>query len=324
MKRPRGFTLIELLATIAIIGLLIALLLPAVQAVRETGRRMQCANNVRQLATAFSQYAAVNSRFPAFAVHWSLTEYQGAYGITAPGNWWDGHGWYSQMGPYIDQMAWHDSISFQKSFSDSVNLAARKTKLSIYGCPADGLKENQWGSPFYSRVRGNYVVNAGNTNFGQTDYGGVRFLGAPFGPRSSPGPSGVLDGLSTTLMLAEVITTTEMPNWGGPISDITAALGGNTFNGWLPPNSPVPDASARGCPDPANYNGIPGCTQVGGGISGDAKPGQYAARSKHVGGVNVARCDGSTHFVSDDIDLLSVWRPLTTAKGSNAGEVLAQ
>jgi hypothetical protein len=113
-------------------------------------------------------------------------------------------------------------------------------------------------------------------------------------------------------MVAEIITTGTSIWWGGPISDFSTSLGGQTFNGWLPPNSPVPDDSTRLCPRPEEFNGIPGCTL----ISGDMKQGQFAARSKHSGDVTVALCDGSDRFVADTVD---VWRPLTSARGGRAG-----
>ena len=312
----RAFTLVELLAVIAIIGVLIGLIFPAAQAARSAARRVQCANNVRQLAVGFTSYAASNGAFPAFAMSWDSTAYTARCGGT-PGQWYDDHGWYSQLGPFIEQLAWFNSIRFDKSFSDPVNEQPRRAKIALYACPDDGLKENEWTNSTWARVRGNYVVNAGNTNFGQTARAGVPFLGAPFGPTASRPLATIRDGMSNTLMVAEVITTTESPGWGGPISDITTSLGGNTFNGWLPPNSPVPDDSTRACPTPANYNGIPGCTLIS---TSDMKLGQFASRSKHTAGVTVALCDGSVRFVADTVDLLGVWRPLTTTKGGDSGE----
>lgn len=123
-------------------------------------------------------------------------------------------------------------------------------------------------------------------------------------------------------MVAEVVTTLSSVWWGGPISDFSTSLGGQTFTGWLPPNSTVPDAAARGCPQPGQLNGLPGCVQ----ISDPGDPAEnrnyFAAHSKHSGGVTVALCDGSVRFVADTVDLLSVWRSLTTARGDRAGEIL--
>lgn len=313
LTRP-GFTLVELLVVIAILALLMALLMPAVQGARAAARRTQCGNNVRQLGMAFSSFASVNEAFPAFALSWEHAEYVSRCG--GPGSWFDDHGWYTQIGVQIEQQGWYDSINFQRSFSDAVNDAPRRVKIPLYACPDDGLKENEWPSVTWARVRGNYAVNAGNTNYGQAARAGVPFLGAPFGPRRGPGLATISDGLSNTLMVAEIITTGTSIWWGGPISDFSTSLGGQTFNGWLPPNSPVPDDSTRLCPRPEEFNGIPGCTL----ISGDMKQGQFAARSKHSGGVTVALCDGSVRFVADTVDLLGVWRPLTSARGGRAGE----
>jgi prepilin-type N-terminal cleavage/methylation domain-containing protein/prepilin-type processing-associated H-X9-DG protein len=312
----RGFTLVELLVVIAILALLMALLLPAVQGARAAARRVQCANSVRQLGLAFTSFAAVNEAFPAFALTWEHAEYVSRCG--GPGSWFDDHGWYSQIGPQIEQQAWHDSINFQRSFSDAVNDAPRRVKIPLYACPDDGLKENEWPSVTWARVRGNYAVNAGNTNYGQTAKDGVEFGRAPFAPRAGVQLAAIRDGLSNTLLTSEVITTLSSEWWGGPISDFSISLGGQTFTGWLGPNSPTPDEAARGCPRPEQYNGIPGCTLT----SPDeesSKRGAYAARSKHAGGVTAAMCDGSVHFVADSVDLLGVWRPMTTARGGEPG-----
>lgn len=313
----RGFTLVEALVVISIIALLIGLLFPAVQSVRAAARRVHCGNNVRQLALAFTKHAAFNQAFPAFAVSWTDEDVVARTGTG--GKWFDDHGWYSQLGPHIEQMAWHNSIRFDKSFSDPVNEEPRRAKFALYGCPEDGLRENEWWHSIWARVRCNYVVNAGNTNFGQTDLPGDPFRGAPFGPRKSPQLDTIADGLSNTLLVSECITTTEPVGWGGPISDITTALGGNTFSGWLPPNSSVPDDVGRQCPSQPEYNnGTPGCNVINYDYTWGLRDSRHAARSKHpVGGVMVAMCDGSTRFIDNAVDLLSVWRPLTTARGGS-------
>jgi hypothetical protein len=130
----------------------------------------------------------------------------------------------------------------------------------------------------------------------------------------------ISDGSSKTLMMSEVKVV--LPNgagWGGPLSDFITALGGQTFQAWLPPNSPVPDEIARLIIGPEYYlnNKIPVP------ISATHSYTQsIAARSHHAGGVNAVRCDGSVHFAPNDIDL-QVWRALSTAEGEGQDLVAA-
>jgi prepilin-type N-terminal cleavage/methylation domain-containing protein len=323
MKKS-GFTLVEILVVIAVVAVLVAILLPAVQSARASARRISCANNTKQIALAFLCYETANGRLPPMAVRWENTdEWMGSSNrsdLVFPNRWFNDHGWYTLIGPHIEQMGWHSGIRFDKSFSDEVNNESRKVKISLFGCPDDGLKENEWSDPNWSRVRGNYVVNAGNTDYGQATKGGEKFMGAPFGPRSGIPLASVRDGLSNTLLTAEVITTLSSEWWAGPISDFSIALGGQTFTGWLGPNSETPDESIRECPKNSQYNGIPGCNMT---YTDEerTKRAVFAARSKHQGGVTVSLCDGSVHFVSDSVDLLGVWRPMTTARG---GEIIPE
>lgn len=298
-----------------------ALLLPALGSARASARRAQCANNMRQISLAMLSYEQVNGRLPPMAVRWEDgDQYMGSSNrssFVAANRWFNDHGWYALIAPQIEQLAWHSSIVWNKSFSDEANLEQRKTKIPLYGCPEDGLKENEWSNKNWARVRGNYVVNAGNTDYGQAAKGGVPFMGAPFVPRSGCDVATIRDGLSNTLMMSEVVTTLSSDWWAGPISDFSISLGGQTFTGWLGPNSRTPDESVRECPQPPQYNGIPGCNMTFAGED-QTKRAVFGARSKHHGGVMASFCDGSTQFVSDSVDLLGVWRPMTTSRGGES------
>ena len=311
-RRGRGFTLVELLVVIAIIAMLVTLLLPAVQAAREAARRIQCTNNLKQLSLGMLNYESALQGFPSGAVSWTAAEYAGK----GPGSWYDDHGWYSQIGSFIEQQAWYDMIDFEVSFSHVVNNQARKTKIESFACPSDmGLVENEWQSPTWARIRANYVVNFGNTTYGQIPKGGVEFRGAPFVPLKKNALRKVVDGLSQTLMMSEVkVVPPNGPGWGGPLSDFSTALGGQTFQGWLPPNSPVPDEIARLVltADIYESNKIPRPI-----VAGHSYAQVITARSHHTGGVNASRCDGSVMFAGDDTDV-HVWRALSSARGEAA------
>ena len=310
--RRQGFTLVELLVVIAIIAMLVTLLLPAVQSAREAARRIQCTNNLKQLGLGMLNYESAMQGFPTGAASWTVADYSGR----GPGSWYDDHGWYSQIGGFIEQQAWHDSIDFEVSFSHANNQLARKTKMEMFACPSDmGLVENEWESPTWARIRANYVVNFGNTTYGQIPKGGVPFRGAPFVPVKKNPLKKIVDGMSQTLMMSEVkVVPPNGPGWGGPLSDFSTSLGGQTFQGWLPPNSPVPDEIARLVlpADIYSRNNIPRPITAGHSYSQ-----VITARSHHAGGVNASRCDGSVMFAADDTDV-HVWRALASARGEAA------
>lgn len=344
-----GFTLVELLVVIAIIGILVALLLPAVQSAREAARRTQCTNNLRQLAIAMLNYESSRGGLPPMAVAWSNAELAALYGpgLGPPGGagWYDDHGWYIPIMQYIEQTQLQDLGNPDASLSHASNVEVRRAKIGSFACPSDiGLQENEWGSATWARVRANYVVNAGNTVYGQHAVADLPFLGAPFIPSKVGRLSRIIDGTSNTLMMSEVLVLPTTALWGGPYSDPQTALGGQVFTGFHTPNSPLPDALCRQGEwwnNPAVSGGFAdqglptppaqpvSTSSSGGGRRDQSRPAdipadaidprghkqQYiSARSKHNGGVNVSRCDASIDFISDDIDQL-VWNAMTSAAG---------
>jgi prepilin-type N-terminal cleavage/methylation domain-containing protein len=339
-KRKVGFTLVELLVVIAIIGILVALLLPAIQAAREAARRSQCQNNLRQLALAQLNFESSKRGFVHVAKFWSNAEAAAAYASNggAFGGWYDDHGWYIPLMPYLEEANITSLGNPDRPLSDGSNVLVRKVYIPLYACPSDiGLQQNEWDIATWARVRTNYVVNGGNTTYGQHNVGGCplapfpscrEFGGAPFIPRKPNRLAKITDGTSNTLMMSEILVLPTTAGWGGPYSDAQTALGGQVFTGFNLPNSNESDALARqgewwanvrdGWTDqqlPVAASGQPAApvTIPGRGMALDAtvdsnghKQQHVAARSKHAGGVNASRCDGSTDFFADDIALI-VW-----------------
>ena len=316
-KKKAGFTLVELLVVIAIIGILIAILLPAVQSAREAARRIQCTNNLKQLALGMHSYHSSMREFPPGAKTWVGDNY------TGPGGWYDDHGWYSYIVGYIEASNVSKMMNIKISYSDPKNEQSRRATNPLFACPSDGGRQfqNEWSAPAdyaqWARLRGNYVVNWGNTNYAQTSKGGVKFLGAPFKPHHSLSIGKIRDGSSHTLLMSEIRALRyEGPLWGGPMSDFQTALGGQTFNGWLPPNSRLGDDICR-----IDYHQEPWASALQDipmpNFTGSDETNQsFGARSRHKGGVNVSYCDGSVDFIGNEIDL-PVWCAKTTAAGSD-------
>jgi len=357
-RRPGGFTLVELLVVIAIIGVLVALLLPAIQAARESARRSQCTNNLRQLSLAHLNYESTNGGFVHMAKFWynsvdgSPVNWGPGYHDAhpgGPGGWWDDHGWYIPLMPYIEQANLANAGDPDAPLSAAVNEPVRKAFVSVHECPSDiGLQRNEWDIDIWARIRTNYVVNAGNTIYGQYDFNmpcpGTTtprlcfFGGAPFGPVKLTSLARISDGLSNTLMMSEGLVLPETPGWGGPYSDAQTALGGQVFTGWHTPNSGLPDALTRlggwinnvrdgfltqGIPLPDPEVNMRAFTVEGEvaeiGAYGDPlghRRQHTTARSHHPGGVNTSRCDGSVQFVQEDISPI-VWQALSTAWASD-------
>ncbi len=317
--RPRqsGFTLIELLVAMAIISVLIAIFLPAVQSAREAARRSQCVSNLKQISLAMHQYHLGNSVLPP-----------GKKGCC-----WGT--WLIYTLPYVEQQplfnAWNScgintpdaptSYDLDLRYFGVANQTVTSNFISVYLCPSDQTNAPitaTTGDRTYACTSHNYVVNFGNTLVSQNDFQGIVFGGAPFVDIGSPvgdhdqpgrpsvGFSAITDGLSNTLLVSEAIVGQGQDlrgfSWWGDAA---------TFETFVAPNSSFPDVifSPFYC---INRSPNPPC--VGATTS---LPDNYAARSRHSAGVNASLGDGSVRFIKNAIDI-RVWRAMSTIRG---GEV---
>jgi prepilin-type N-terminal cleavage/methylation domain-containing protein/prepilin-type processing-associated H-X9-DG protein len=317
-KARQAFTLVELLVVIAIIGVLVALLLPAIQSAREAARRSQCTNNLKQIALAMHNYMdTYRGAFP-------VGEYQCCWGT-----------WLVGLLPYIEQRTLFEQYKFFGSvqnaagdnfaqldgttrYGGSMNLPVTRTQIKAYTCPADTKSANAGiisGVTFH-----NYTANHGNTSlgrmatFGTTSTGAPnRFGGAPFifvSGASLPQvvrAQEVVDGLSNTLAFSETVQGKR-----GDLRGFAWWNGGAHFSTYLVPNSPLPDVLENQIYCFPDIKPNPPCIGPSTG-----NPSTIAARSRHPGGVHVAMCDGSAKFVSNNI-FLDIWRAVSTNNGNES------
>jgi prepilin-type N-terminal cleavage/methylation domain-containing protein/prepilin-type processing-associated H-X9-DG protein len=324
-----GFTLIELLVVIAIIVLLIALLLPAVQAAREAARRIQCANNLRQLALAVQNYTDINGALPPAAA-------------TGP-EWSNNFSMKARVLPFIEQSTLYNSMNmsfFQESPQNATNLT---TLVAAFLCPSDsnvpcgaytlnGAVGNQIA---YSSYPNNFGTTPTN-NSGQYD-GPAYFMGASTVASVSKLAAtvtlaAITDGTSNTVIWSEFIRGKNGTNLPGP-NQVYQMLMPRPSNGYIPlltacQNSTTlagfdfkgriwgTDYAAQG----GGYSHIMTPNQNACLFQGQTQPVEYSATcvgasSFHPGGVNIAFLDGSTHFVSNGISPQVWWAMATKAGG---------
>jgi prepilin-type N-terminal cleavage/methylation domain-containing protein/prepilin-type processing-associated H-X9-DG protein len=317
-KLKSAFTLVELLVVIAIIGVLVALLLPAVQAARESARRTQCNNNLKQVTLGLHNYADVYKQtFP-------VGEYSCCWGT-----------WLVALLPYVEQQSLFDQYKFfgaidaaggnpdtATRYGGALNLPVTRTQIKAYTCPSDA-KSNTPGLRSQITLH-NYVANHGNTTlgrlatFGTTSTGQPnRFGGAPFifvgTSVSTPQVvrmAEVVDGLSNTLAISETVK--------GQNNDLRGFSwwnGGAHFSTNLTPNSSQPDVMESDIYCFPNVRLNPPCTGPT-----SANPSNLAARSRHPSGVVASFCDGSVKFISNNV-FLDTWRGISTNSG---GETLTE
>ena len=286
-RQKSGFTLVELLVVIAIIGILIALLLPAVQAAREAARRMQCSNNLKQLGLAMHNYhGALGSFPPGF-------ETRNSVGAVA-GGW----AWGVYLMPYIEQSSLKDSLSPTKYKLDEVTsnadlLKMLQVNLPCFECPSSPLQplreflgpgSAMVGTSNYTGCRGYFNVKGGNHLTWPNN-------GVLYGD-SSVSIRDITDGTSCTFAIGERTVLyawenepTKWPSWCGP-----GGLGiGST---------------------------VSSCVST----SMNHETDIHAFSSHHSGGANFCFADGSVHFISDNVHSVDAATAGMDVSGSPASQ----
>lgn len=326
VRANRAFTLVELLVVIAIIGVLVALLLPAVQSSREAARRTSCKNHLKQMALGVINFESAHHYLPPSAlVDLSVTS-------TGNNGSWGVHG---RILPYLEQDSLRSVVNIEAAWD--AQQAIDNVRIDVFQCPSD---------PQANQSR---AFEDGRPTLWPTNYGfnmGTWFV---YDPRTNRGGDGAFypnsqlqfrrftDGTSHTLMAAEVKAWTPYTRNGGPKSrdipmtvvEASAAVAsgdnekttGHTewpdgrvhhtgFTATMTPNTIVP-YTMNGQEVDADYNSW----QEGkDGSAGSPTYAMITSRSHHAGQVQVAMMDGSVSSVNDEIDLF-VWRGMATRDG---------
>ncbi|MES2791215.1 MAG: DUF1559 domain-containing protein [Planctomycetota bacterium] len=322
--RTRGFTLIELLVVIAIIGVLVALLLPAVQQAREAARRTQCRNNLKQLGLALHNYVDANGALPPGG-----TRPAGTSISNGSNNSW-GTSWITRVLPYIDQANIYTQYDFKIEPRSGTNVNLINKPLNALLCPSDTVGAN-WVNPvgWAPFAKGNYAANFGSGNpWSGSDWSRQNLRG-PFRAQYYYGAklSEIQDGLSNTIFVAEIIAGKEAADqrgtWAFPVGaficgqsyypdDITSA----PYIELIPNGNALDDSRA----DRPTFCAASNTDRDLRCITWRSNMASLTARSKHVGGVNVLLGDGSGRFISDSINV-KIWQSLLgQADGLVVGE----
>lgn len=353
VRRRSGFTLIELLVVIAIIGVLIALLLPAVQAAREAARRSQCTNNLKQLGLALHNYESSNGAFPPAGQ-------SSNYNVSPPQNQYvDGaYSVFPRILSYLEGGSTFNAFNFSLDYNDSTgaNVTAASQVVSVFLCPSS-VRTPSGGRESVGDPNGT-ALEASFGGYGVTDYGATCYTDIdPLGQTGQPGStqivpyrnknarvdgflkqgftrlSEVTDGLSNTMTIGEdagrdatFVSQYAENYYGGPdtapVRNVPgfSSGAGRRFWRWAEPHcslgvSGIINNKSRPSHEQSPFETSPGTL----GTAGNKAANNQSLFSFHSGGINALFGDGSVRFLKESTNVV-VLRGLTSIRG---GEVIS-
>jgi prepilin-type N-terminal cleavage/methylation domain-containing protein/prepilin-type processing-associated H-X9-DG protein len=316
-RRQAGFTLIELLVVIAIIAVLVGLLLPAVQKVREAAARMQCANNLKQIGLALHSYHDASNKFPAGYVDGNTSTTSTPDNDVGPG--W---GWATFLLPNVEQGNLYNQISLSSSMLTGANAIAAQNSLKVYQCPSDGLQQ---AVPIYDSTFSNPIATVGHSNYVACNGIEECFINAGGSSGASNGPffrnskttiGSVTDGMSNSIFIGERSGNRSPSTWAGSVP-------GGRCPAWMANQPPSPYSAPPGTPyDNADYAQA---LVLAHGNATHVPSVDYPIfdadtfYSTHAGsGVNFLFGDGSVHFLTKSMNPLTFQSLCTMAGGEVA------